>query len=165
MFLNLNVLLFIYFLSTLSLFWAASDLTVRLQKSFKNPKLFIGLSNVVIFFILVSQISCSPKSNVEDNLIGSWLRSDGIYKIEITEVTKDGILEASYFNPNAINVGRAGWRMKDKKLQIFVELRDENYPGSLYQLDFDKKTKTLKGTYYQAVSKQTYDVMFEKVIN
>lgn len=95
-------------------------------------------------------------------LVGQWLRSDGPYTIEIVEVMDEGKLTATYFNPGTINVGHSGWRVKDEKLQIYVELQDENYPGSLYELIYDEDTEILSGTYYQAVSRQTFDVEFNR---
>jgi hypothetical protein len=99
---------------------------------------------------------------VEDSLAGVWLRSDGTYRIEITEVKEDGTLIAKYFNPDPINVGKSGWRIQNDELQLFVELSDENYPGSFYELTYDAVSGMLSGTYYQAVSKETYEVSFKK---
>lgn len=104
-------------------------------------------------------------AGIEDGLIGVWLRSDGTYRIEITEVKDDGTLIAKYFNPNSINVGKSGWRIQNDELQMYVELSDENYPECLYKLTFDDASDTLIGTYYQAVAKQTYEVSFNKLIN
>lgn len=97
-----------------------------------------------------------------DILVGEWLRSDGTYMIEITEVMDEGKMTAAYFNPGPIHVGSAGWRVKDDQLQVYVELKDENYPGSFYDLKYNDQTGKLGGTYYQAVSKQTYNVEFNK---
>jgi hypothetical protein len=71
-------------------------------------------------------------------------------------------MTAEYFNPGPIHVGKSEWRIKDDILQIYVELKDENYPGSLYQLTYDKKADVLYGTYYQAVAKETYEVGFNR---
>ncbi len=150
----------------ITLLFASTNLIIKLQKMSKKNYFFLGLINTAIIFALIFHTSCSSNSMTdEDKLLGSWLRSDGNYTITITEVVDDGKLVAKYFNPSPINIGKAGWRIISGKLQVYVELQDKNYPGSLYQLDYDEKTNTLVGTYYQAVSKQTYDVMFEKVIN
>ena len=101
-------------------------------------------------------------NDAADILVGEWVRTDGVYKIEIQAVADDGKMTVAYFNPNPIHVGRSGWRVKDDQLQIYVELQDENYPGSLYELSYDKEKDQLTGTYYQAVTKQTYDVIFSK---
>jgi len=96
----------------------------------------------------------------QDRLLGRWVRSDGGYVIEIRHAYDDGKLDAAYFNPNPINVSRAEWQMKDDKLVVVVELRDVNYPGSLYTLEFRDAEVRLVGTYYQAVEGATYDVEF-----
>jgi len=98
-------------------------------------------------------------------LTGSWVRDDGGYTIEIKDVMENGKLDVAYLNPNPIHVGQSGWQIKDDYLQIYVELQDKNYPGSLYQLTYDKKKKILYGTYYQAVDLVTFEVYFEKIEN
>jgi len=118
------------------------------------------LSSMLLACILVMS-SCS--NDIEDELKGKWLRSDGAYTIEILDVNENGNLNAKYFNPDPINVGRAGWRVTNKELQIYVELQDKNYPGSFYELTFNKEKEMLSGIYYQAVAQQTYEVFFNKV--
>lgn len=95
-------------------------------------------------------------------LEGSWVRDDGGYTIEIKEVKEEGKLDVAYLNPKPIHVGQSEWRIEKDFLQIYVELQDENYPGSLYQLTYDKKKKLLFGTYYQAVNEVTFEVYFTK---
>ena len=122
--------------------------------------IFILMSIVLISGIWFMFLRTSEES--VEVLKGEWLRTDGNYTIEISIVGEDGILTANYFNPAPIHVGRSGWREKDDKLQIFVELQDKNYPGSLYELVYNEKSKKLEGTYYQAVSRQTFTVEFNK---
>lgn len=121
---------------------------------------------IVILFIFILAIFYflffMNTDDIPKELEGSWLRSDGPYTIEVIEIQPEGKLLAKYFNPNPINVGRAGWRIQNEDFQIYVELRDENYPGSIYQLALDEKTNTLIGTYYQAVARQTFEVYFTK---
>ena len=95
-------------------------------------------------------------------LEGRWVRPDGGYVLELREIKKDGSLKASYFNPRPIKVFSAKWSRKDGKINLFVELRDVNYPGSKYNLQYDPKSDRLKGTYFQAVEKQTYTIEFER---
>lgn len=71
-------------------------------------------------------------------------------------------MEVKYLNPNPINVGRSAWRINEDVLQLYVELQDVNYPGSLYSLAFVEESNSLSGTYYQAVSKETFNVKFTK---
>jgi hypothetical protein len=95
-------------------------------------------------------------------LKGKWQRSDGPYTIEIIELFDEGKMITAYFNPRSIQVGRSGWRAQDNTLEVFVELQDKNYPGSIYELRFDEATGQLEGKYFQAVSRQTYNVIFLK---
>ncbi|MFA5906239.1 MAG: hypothetical protein WC836_20080 [Desulfobacula sp.] len=93
-------------------------------------------------------------------LKGSWVRPDGGYIIKIDGIDQSGKVSASYFNPQPINVFQAVVTKKKDRVILVVELRDINYPGSKYYLQYDLETDTLKGTYYQAVEKQTFDVVF-----
>ena len=93
-------------------------------------------------------------------LEGRWVRPDGGYILELSETGKEGSLKAAYSNPRPINVSVARWSRKDGKLNLFVELRDFNYPGSQYELQYDPKFDRLRGTYFQAVEQQTYVVEF-----
>ena len=92
------------------------------------------------------QASADPQ-----RLEGRWIRPDGGYILELSEIKKEGNLKASYFNPRPINVFTAKWSRKDGKINVFVELRDVNYPGSTYTLVYDVKSDRLRGIYYQAV--------------
>jgi hypothetical protein len=96
----------------------------------------------------------------EQGLMGRWVRPDGGYVLELKEIRKNGDLKAAYFNPQPIKVFEAGWKRKQGMITVFVELRDVNYPGSKYNLHYDPKTNSLKGTYFQAVYGETYDVEF-----
>ena len=104
----------------------------------------------------------SPKPAQTDygRIAGKWLRPDGGYVLELSDVTSEGKLKAAYFNPRPINVAKAEWRSVDNRIQVFVELRDVNYPGSTYTLIYDPEQDRLNGYYYQAVVKGTFDVIF-----
>ena len=91
---------------------------------------------------------------------GKWLRPDGGYVLELSDVKSEGTRKATYFNPRPINVAKAQWRSMDDRIQVFVELRDVNYPGSAYMLVYDPEHDRFHGYYYQAVVKGTYDVVF-----
>jgi hypothetical protein len=93
-------------------------------------------------------------------LVGDWIRTDAEYRIAISELPDDGTLKAGYFNPNSINVGKAGWVFADGAIKIYIELRDENYPGSNYNLIYYPEKDLLAGKYFQAVEGVTYDVGF-----
>jgi hypothetical protein len=102
----------------------------------------------------------APSGPDTSKLIGQWQRPDGGYVLEVREATPDGLLKAAYFNPRSINVARADWRLQDSRLQVFVELRDVNYPGSTYTLSYDPAADQLKGIYFQAVEQQSFEVFF-----
>jgi hypothetical protein len=93
-------------------------------------------------------------------LEGRWVRPDGGYILELREIKKDGSLKAAYLNPRSIKVYSAKWSRKQGKINLFVELRDVNYPGSKYNLQYEPRSDRLKGTYFQAVEKQTFTIEF-----
>jgi hypothetical protein len=53
-------------------------------------------------------------------LEGRWVRPDGGYILELSQIKKDGSLKALYFNPRPINVFTAKWSRKDGKINLFV---------------------------------------------
>jgi uncharacterized protein (DUF2147 family) len=99
----------------------------------------------------------------KEKLVGQWQRSDGGYIIDLKNPTTSGLIEANYFNPNPIHVGKSAWQNKAGRLMVMVELQDQNYPGSLYNLEYQSQADKLTGTYYQAVEKQTYNVEFTRI--
>lgn len=98
-----------------------------------------------------------------DKLKGRWERPDGGYVIEVRAADSEGKLEAGYFNPSPINVSKALAYQEDGATKVFVELRDENYPGCTYKLTYDAQSDQLIGQYYQASMQQTYDVTFGRL--
>jgi hypothetical protein len=101
----------------------------------------------------------------QNQLVGRWVRTDsgGNYIIEIKSVAADGKLDASYLNPYPIKVGRTEWQKKNGSLMIVVELRDVNYPGSIYTLNLLSGGNRLAGNYYQAVEGTNFDVEFVRM--
>ena len=102
----------------------------------------------------------APDQAGPERLTGRWLRPDGGYVIEIRSVQPNGVLDAAYFNPRPIHVSRAEWRGDNGRVQVFIELRDANYPGSTYTLSYVPEVDRLAGAYFQAVHQQTFDVEF-----
>jgi hypothetical protein len=96
-------------------------------------------------------------------LSGMWQRPDGGYIIDIKAVAESGAMEAFYFNPDPIHVAAAQAVLDGDKLRIYVKLQDVNYPGSTYNLTYDPADDCLKGTYYQAVAGETYEVFFVRL--
>ena len=95
-------------------------------------------------------------------LEGRWVRPDGGYVIELRDAKKDGTVTAAYFNPVPIRVHSASLARKNGTVKLYLELRDINYPGSIYRLVYDAAADRLKGTYFQAVYKQLFDVEFTR---
>lgn len=109
-------------------------------------------------------VASSPTPAADkEKLIGRWQRADGGYIIELKNPKPEGLIEAGYFNPNPINVGKSAWQSKDGRLKVLVELQDQNYPGSLYTLEYQSLVDKLTGTYFQAVERVSYNVEFSRI--
>lgn len=111
--------------------------------------------------------STSPTTLAEakpewEKLLGKWTRPDGGYILEIKKVDDSGKMDAGYFNPKSIHVAKAEATRVGGILRVFIELRDVNYPGSTYTLTYDPGSDQLKGIYFQALQKQSYEVVFER---
>jgi len=98
-----------------------------------------------------------------ERLKGSWVRPDGGYVIEIKNVSTDGLLDCSYFNPNPIHVSQARATSEGDDIKLFIELQDTQYPGCTYNLTHEAKSDQLHGIYYQATSGQSYNILFNRV--
>jgi hypothetical protein len=94
------------------------------------------------------------------SLPGRWVRPDGGYVISIKSVDASGKLDASYANPNPLPFYTAMATNDGTTLKLFFELRAGGYEGSTYTLSYNVAGDELKGTYYQAVAKQTFEVVF-----
>ena len=115
-------------------------------------------------FILIWAANVVEARAVDFNsLIGRWQRTDGGYVIEIRNVESNGNMQAGYFNPNPIHVGRAEASTDDDRIKVEIELQDRGYPGSTYTLVYDSGKDVLFGYYYQAIAKQYFEVIFIRV--
>ena len=99
----------------------------------------------------------------KSKLTGKWVRSDGSYTIEIISVSDAGKADAAYYNPNPVNVEKAEWKVDANRLFFRIILRDVNYPGSNYTLEYVPERDMLTGNYFQAVEGTNYDVIFTRV--
>jgi len=97
-----------------------------------------------------------------DVLKGTWVRPDGGYVIGIKEVGADGQLDATYFNPNQLPFAKAQASSEGGTLRVTLVLRAGGYAGSTYELVYDPATDRLRGTYYQAVARQKFDIYFAR---
>lgn len=131
----------------------------------------LGLNLFVAACLVAFSSGCGKANESEapvekskfEGLIGRWVRPDGGYVMEIKGVDAEGKVDLSYLNPRPINVGRAVVSNDAAQVSLTVELRDVNYPGSTYRLTLNPDSNRLVGTYFQAVEKQTFEVVFERV--
>ncbi|MFC2094350.1 hypothetical protein ACFLSH_01845 [Bacteroidota bacterium] len=137
----------------------------------KNKTIYISAAAIILLVVVLIILFTnnsedalqSNKKSVDKNLlVGEWVRTDAGYLISITSVNVDGTLEAQYFNPNPINVGKATWQENYGNLEVIVELQDVNYPGSKYTLSYLQDRDVLAGNYYQAVQGLDFYVEFAK---
>ena len=105
----------------------------------------------------------TPTSVGFEKLSGRWARMDGDYVLDIKSVAASGQMEAAYFNPDPIKVSRALGISEGKETKVFVELRDEGYPGCTYSLTYSAETDQLFGTYFQAAMQETFEVVFSRL--
>lgn len=77
--------------------------------------------------------------------VGEWTRSDGTYKLQVVE--EDGSLVAKYLNPKSINVESTTLEKSENGLMMRIVLRDEGYPGSIYELEYIPQYRVLVGNY------------------
>src|SRR4030066_734054 len=134
------------------------------EKLFKAFHIILTLSIVAIIFLSCKdspEKDSKPIKKIDKSLlVGDWVRTDASYLIKINKINVDGTLEAQYFNPNPINVGKENWEESYGNLKIIIELRDVNYPGSTYTLNYLPVRDILPGDYYQAVEGITFYVEF-----
>ena len=137
----------------------------------KPTKIILTLGAAVILIVLVVVLTnkqftesntSGMKTTDENLLVGDWVRTDASYLVKIIKVNEDRTLDAQYFNPNPIKVGKANWEESYGNLKIIIELRDVNYPGSTYTLNYLPDRDMLAGDYYQAVEGLTFYVEFAR---
>lgn len=102
-----------------------------------------------------------PDQSVDKRLlIGEWTRTDAPYQIKITDALESGKLEVTYFNPKLIPIGKAYWTKIETILSVYIELQDENYPGSYYKLNYNTERDILVGQYFQSADGPAFPVEF-----
>jgi uncharacterized protein (DUF2147 family) len=137
-----------------------SNSTARPRRS--GVSLFLGLVLALASICTATaQGPAAAKPDI-DALKGAWVRPDGGYMIAIKSVAPNGELEAMYFNPKPLPFAKAHAFRKGTTVHVFFELRAGGYGGSTYELTYDPASDRLKGTYYQAVAKQKFDVHFAR---
>lgn len=96
-------------------------------------------------------------------LQGRWVRPDGGYIITIKQVDADGKIDAMYANPRPLPFSKAVVRRDGKTIRLFFELTAGGYNGSTYTLTYESAGDVLRGVYYQAVARQSFDVYFVRL--
>ena len=131
------------------------------KKSSRTPLVILAaLVGTVAVVSLLLLIGNGPDFQT---IQGKWLRTDGGYVIEIRSIAEDGNMDAGYYNPKRINVSEAKATLENDVTKVFIELRDVNYPGSTYTLEYDPDSDVMQGLYYQAVQKQSFTVTFVRM--
>jgi hypothetical protein len=129
----------------------------------------IGLA-AAAFYGITNRSSTQPAATISqqretpafDRLVGSWVRPDGGYVIEISKIYPDDKVDAAYFNPRPIHVSRSNVSEKDGIIELFIELQGKGYPGSTYTLKYNPEYDAMFGIYFQAVIQQPFDVVFQR---
>jgi len=94
-------------------------------------------------------------------LVGEWSQTNSPCQIKIKDVLKNGKLEVTYYNPKLIAVSKAHWTKKTGTLlSVYVELMDENFPGSNYKLNYIVEGDVLVGEYFLTEGGDSYSVEF-----
>jgi hypothetical protein len=116
----------------------------------------IGALLSLSFGALQAQQGLQPKYDIspsiaklpeQSDFFGTWLRSDGTYRVEIEAGKQAGIVVARYFNPEPINVETSTFDEIEGQPRLEFVLRDEGYPGSAYRLIYLAERRVLVGTY------------------
>lgn len=116
---------------------------------------------LLLFFLMILSSFGQQEEQVDQHLlVGEWTRSESTCQIKITDALNNGKLELTYFNPKLINIGKSYWLMKGTFLSIYVELQDENNPGSFYKLNYNVERDMLVGDYFEVLDGKTYPVEF-----
>ena len=98
-----------------------------------------------------------------EKIKGPWVRPDGGYVLDIKARLPDEGVEAAYFNPSPIRVGKAKLFKERGVIKVYVELQGPNYAGSTYTLHYDALNDQLAGVYYQAVQQMSYEIAFTRI--
>jgi len=130
-----------------------------LAASVLRPDIVRGQSNTITSGERSKSASADPGFIA---LQGRWVRTEGGYVISIKSVDVSGKIDAVYANPNLLPFARAEASRDGPTIKVFLELRAGGYNGSTYTLTHDPATDVLKGTYFQAVVQQKFDVYFAR---
>lgn len=134
---------------------------------YPSPKdIIIFLFFTGIFFLLTLHTARAdglPEQSAKNEykiIVGDWQRTDGNYRIKVSDIMSDGRTTAAYFNPKPIHIETASTSTQNSLIRLFIKFQDKNYEGSTYELYYIAKNDALAGYYYQAFTGRTYEVVF-----
>ena len=120
----------------------------------------VKYSLLLLFAVILTSFGQKQGQVDQRLLVGEWSRTETPCLIKIMEVLDNGKLELTYFNLKSIHTGKAYWLIKGTFLSLYVELLDENNPGSFYKLNYNSERDILVGDYFEVVDGLTYPVEF-----
>ena len=127
-------------------------------------RLILAITSVAVVGVVFAVVTLLRQEPADfRSLNGRWLRPDGGYILEIQTVDASGKIDAAYLNPRPITISKAQATRDGSTVKVFVELRAPNYPGSRYTLTYDRQRDQLEGTYFQAVERQNFNVVFGRL--
>lgn len=122
----------------------------------------IKFSLLLLFVVTLSSFGQQQAQVDQRLLVGEWSRTETPCLMKITEVHDNGKLELAYFDLKSINTGKTYWLLKGTFLSLYVELLDENHPGSYYKLNYNAERDMLVGDYFEVMDGLTYAVEFTR---
>ncbi len=135
----------------------------RPAKSRGRRRFIIAITVVAVVGIVAAIAFLRGERGNFQTLNGRWLRLDGGYILEIRSVHPSGKIDGVYLNPKPINIAKAEATRDGSELNVFIELRAPNYPGSTYTLTYESQQDELRGTYFQALRQQNFHVLFVRM--
>jgi len=142
---------------------AKLSLPVQAKPGWRRSTVIVCIAVLAVAIGFAAVYSLQKKAADFQTLKGRWLRPDGGYVLEIRSVDSNGAIDAAYFNPQPVHVGKAAAALNGAGMTVAVELRAPNYPGSTYKLTYDPQSDVLRGNYFQAVERQNFDVVFVRM--
>jgi hypothetical protein len=120
----------------------------------------INYTLLLLFAVILSSFGQKQGQVDQGLLVGEWSRTETPCQIKITDVLDNGKLDLTYFDLKSINTGKTYWLIKGTFLSLYVELQDENNPGSYYKLNYNSERDVLVGEYHEVVDGKNYPVEF-----
>jgi hypothetical protein len=123
-----------------------------------NNKIHYSISSTIENRTIIQH----PKKQDKNLLKGIWQRTDASGELTISEIMDNGFLTATYGNPKGINIEKAVWLNTSDVLRIYILFREDLYPGSSFSLNYLPEKDQLLGTYFDALTNESYTVSFKR---